>query len=218
MASWQRDYSRYKNFFLDILRVYKERPDLRAFLEIGLSLTAIIIFSVFAIRPTILTILELNKEIKNKEDISLKLNEKITNLQKAGLILQEQAENLVFLTQAVPVLAEPESFIKQIEVTATSNSVTILGLSASEVVLLGDSESKKQKDVDTLPENAGEVPITISVTGTYPNLLTFLKILENLRRPIKVDTFSINSNTTDTGKILVMIVSGRTPYLNTNKK
>lgn len=214
MASWQKDYARYKGFFLDILRVYRQRPDMQAFLEIILSLAAISIFAAFAIRPTILTILELNKEIKNKEDTTAKLEQKIVNLQTASSILESIGPDLVYLNQAVPTLAEPDEFIKQVEGHATLNSVNILGLAASDVVLAGKVEGgKKSKEIEALPQNAQEVPITLSVTGAYSNLLSFMKNLENLRRPIKIDSISITASETDEGKKIVLVISGRTPYV-----
>lgn len=215
MASWQRDYLRYKSFFLDILRVYRERPDFRAYLELVLSLVAITIFSAFAIRPTILTILELNKEINTKEDTLAKLNTKITNLQSANEELVAVSEDLTYVKQAVPSLAEPEQFIRQIEGLTSKHSVSILGLSASDVVLLGSAGSvKRSKETVELPRNASEVPITLSVTASYPSLLSFLKDLENLRRPIKIDSLSFNSTQTDEVKKIILVISGRTPYLN----
>jgi hypothetical protein len=56
---WRQGYSRYRAYFLNIYNLYKQRPDLRMFLEILLSLGAIAIFAAFAVRPTALTIVQL---------------------------------------------------------------------------------------------------------------------------------------------------------------
>lgn len=208
------DYSRYKDFFLNILRVYKNRSDVKTFLELILSLTTILIFVIFAIRPTILTIIELNKEIKEKEEVVLKIKQKIKNLQIASTTLQQKSADIPYITQAVPQRAEIETIVGQIQGYAVNSGVTILSLSSSDVVLIGKDKTKKSNEVVTLPQNAREVPITISVTGNFSNLFSFLKSIEGLRRPIQMDSFVINSSLTETGKVLVMVITGRLPYLN----
>jgi Tfp pilus assembly protein PilO len=216
MPSLQKDYYRYKNYFLDVLKLYKDRSDVKVFLEIILSLVSITVFAAFAIRPTILTILELNKEIKSKEEVVGKLNSKILSLQSANETLQAVAPDLIYLDQAVPPMAKPEDFVRQIEGLASTSTVSILGLSASDVILLGKPTSNKSREVEALPQSASEVPITVSVTGAYPNLMVFVSKLENLRRPIKIDSLSISAAETEEGKKITMVVTGRTPYLDGN--
>ena len=65
---WRGQYYRYKDYFLNIVALYKQRRDLRAFLEVILSLSTVIIFVVFALKPTALTIISLYNEIKVKKD------------------------------------------------------------------------------------------------------------------------------------------------------
>jgi Tfp pilus assembly protein PilO len=179
-----------------------------------LSLSAIVIFSVFAIRPTIITVSELNKEIKGKEETVAKLKEKIKNLQTASMNLQKEAGRLSLITQAVPVLASPEILVKQIETLASQEGVIILRFSASDVLLVGKKEDiKKSKDFVSLSGDADELPFSISVTGPYQNLFSFLKSVENLRRPVKVDSFSITSSVTDSSKVLTLTMTGRLPFL-----
>ena len=53
---------------------------------------------------------------------------------------------------------------------------------------------------------------SISITGDYPALSAFLRDFESLRRPAKVDILGINSSETELGRVLVLVISGRTPY------
>jgi len=210
---WKNDYARYKDFFLNILRVYKARPDLKSFLEIILSISAVLIFSIFAIKPTALTIIELRKEIQGKEDTVLKLTQKIKSLQTASSVLEQNSASLKFVKQAVPDKPEVEVVVNQVQGYANISSVEILSISSSEVLLWGKEKTKKTEKL-TLPQDSKELPITISVTGDYQNLAGFLKNIEVLRRPIKIDTFTINSSQTENGTVLVMIITGRLPYGN----
>jgi len=98
--SWKDNYARYKDFFLNILRVYYAKPNIKIYLELILSLTTIVIFSIFAIKPTVLTIIELNKEIQAKEETVRKINQKLDALkayylqEKEKPILKESMDSL----------------------------------------------------------------------------------------------------------------------------
>ena len=87
---WKRDYSRYKEFFLNIWRVYNTKPSLKIYLELILSLSTVAVFAVFAIKPTVLTIIELNKEISSKEETISKLLKR-KEFKKTPFILETPA-------------------------------------------------------------------------------------------------------------------------------
>lgn len=213
-VGWKKDYLRYKDFFLNIVRLYKNKPNFKIYLELVLSLSAVVIFSVFAIRPTVITIIELNREINAKEETVLKLKQKIKNLQTASITLQSEAARLPLITQAVPTLASPEVFIKQIESLSAQEGVSILRFSVSDVLLVGKKDDIiKSKDFTNLEGSSDELPFSMSVTGSYSNLSNFLKSFENLRRPIKIDSFTFSSSAADLEKVLSLTITGRTPFL-----
>lgn len=200
---WRKDYLRYKGFFLDILAIYNSKPNLKTYLELMLSLGTIMIFAVYAIKPTVLTIIELNNEIKSKENTVSLLIQKITNLKTASNILQKESQNLEFIENAVPSNADVEQLINQIEKIAVNNSVAIRNLSSSNVFLKGNSDKKIEN----------ELPLSFSITGNYQNLFQFLQTIETFRRPFKIDSFVFNSNiTADNEKFIVLTISGSVPY------
>jgi Tfp pilus assembly protein PilO len=200
---WRKDYLRYKGFFLDILAIYNSRPNLKAYLELILSLGTIVIFSIYAIKPTVLTIVELNNEIKSKENTVLLLTQKISNLKIASNLLQKESQNLEIIDNAVPTGANVELLVKQIEKIALDNSVAIRNFSSANIFLKGNSDKKVES----------ELPVSFSITGNYQNLFQFLQTIENLRRPFRIDSFVFNSNiTADNEKFIVLTISGNVPY------
>lgn len=200
---WRKDYLRYKGFFLDILAIYNSKPNLKAYLELILSLGTIIIFSIYAIKPTILTIVELNNEIKSKENTVSLLTQKISNLKIASNILQKESQNLELIDKAIPTGANVEQLVKQIEKIAFDSSVVIRNFSSANIFLKGSSDKKVEN----------ELPVSFSVTGNYQNLFLFLQTIENLRRPFRIDSFVFNSNiTADNEKFIVLTISGNVPY------
>ncbi len=52
-TGWKKDYTRYKDFFLNVLNAYNNKPNLKIYLELFLSLTTIVAFSIFAINQFI---------------------------------------------------------------------------------------------------------------------------------------------------------------------
>lgn len=215
----KKNYTRYREFFLNIWRLYNTKPSLKIYLELILSISTIAVFAVFAIKPTVLTIIDLNKEINAKEESVLKLKQKVKNLQIANNILQTEESKLLLIDQAVPSNPTPETLIKQMETLASQSLVQLLSFSISEVNLVGKKEiKKKSSDLISLPEGSSELSFTFSATGQYINLLNLVKGMENLRRPIKIDSFLLNANVSETNKDLTLTIAGRVPFIYYEKK
>lgn len=211
---WKKDYLRYRELFLKILLVYRKREDFRIFLELLLSLITITFFSIFALKPTLLTISQLLKDNKEKQELVNKMNQKIENIAKAQNIYEQNIEKLSIIENAVPNTPTPENLLRQIEGVAYINSVTLLGSSVNEVTLIGEEKKKQSKDqVKNLPENVKTLSFSINVTGAYSSLFSFLSNLENLRRPLIITSVNITSSDSDTGKTIIMLITGQTPYI-----
>lgn len=205
MANWKSDYTRYKDFFLNVRTAYSTKPNLQIYTELVLSLVTVVIFLVFAIRPTVLTIIDLNKDIKAKEDTLLKLRTKIDNLELANNLMQQEFENIEYIYQAVPKTSEPETLIRQIELLSNESQLKITGFSFSEVAVKNSKEdtSKLKNDIS----------FNFSATGSYKDMISFLSKLESLRRAVKFDSFAINGNETENGRVLVLTINARVPFL-----
>ena len=204
---WKKDYTRYKGFFLNVLGAYNSKPNLKIYLELMLSLGTIIIFAIFAIKPTILTIIDINNEIKAKEATIEKLQKKLTDLQTASSILQNQSENLEFINEAIPSNANLEKVTKQIENLAILNSITLTSLTSSDVLIKGQVDKKEN-----------ELPISFSVSGEYQNLFAFLQAIENTKRPFKIDSLIFNSTKSiDEKKLITLTISSLAPFIITDK-
>ncbi len=216
---WKKDYLRYKDFFLNVLGQYKAKPNFKKYLELILSMVTIALFAIFAIRPTILTIIELNKEINQKQETILKLTQKIRDLQNGNNTLQRETPRLSIIDNAVPDNPMPEVLVKQIESIANSTQLKIMNVSISNTVLIGSEDiANTQQDSKKLPDNARQMPFTVSVTGKYEDLYSFTDKLQNLRRPVQIDSFAINSSFIENEKVLILVISGRVPFYNQQKE
>lgn len=178
------------------------------FMEIILSLITISFFGIFALRPTFLTISTLLKEINSKKETIAKMDTKIKNLQTAQNILSQESLRIPMVELSIPVLPQPQTFVHQIEGSATTAQVQILGVRIDETPLKGNTSVKDENMMG----------FSVSATGSFQNLFSFLKNLENLRNPIKVDVLGVSLTKQETGNILTLVVTGKIPYLEGTKK
>jgi len=213
--NWRSGYFRYKDLFLNIYQLYKKRQDVRMFTELILTLVTSGVFLVFALKPTILTILDLVKEIKAKEDTVAQMDTKIQNLKKAqGVITQEQ-NRISILESAIPDGPEPVAFSRQIEGIAGLNNTGILGVSLSQMTIVGEaSTSKSSKNKDVFPEGAQPLTFSVGFSGNFESLLNLVSSAESTRRPMKIDSLIITRPKSKDGNtdILGLAITGRVPY------
>jgi cell division protein FtsL len=211
---WKGSYYRYKEFFLNISAIYKEKADLRAFLEIVLSITTVIVFLLFALKPTALTIIDLSKQIKEEKETLAALNQKIDDLKTANTLITQNQTYLQDTNIAVPTYPNPDILSKQIEGLAQKNSVEVLGIAINRVNLKGDTTTQKTAvGLKPMPGNAYEMPFSISIRGSYIGLLGLIKDVEKSRIAIKIDGVGITSSLTDKGRVIVAVIAGRIPYI-----
>lgn len=211
---WRDQYIKYKEFYLNIQSLYKQRADLRAFLEIILSITTIIIFLVFALKPTALTIISLYNEIQEKQKTIAKLDQKLNALVTAGNLIKQNQNFISDIDNSVADSPRPDLIVQQIQALSAKNSVAILGITVGQVTLVGSGQPVRASENSPLPDDANQMEISLSVRGDYPNLISLLNDISNLRMVTKVDTAGINSSDSDQGKVIVSVITGRTPYLN----
>lgn len=199
---------------MNMVAQYQERRDVRAYLEILLSLATISIFAIFALRPTLLTIAELTQDIDSKEETIQQLDSKIESLVTAENVFAEQRRNVDLLNQAVPNKPSPDELLIQIQgAAARYPSLTITGFAVDSVVLIGNHPQQASLS-EGIPENALSLTFSINAKSQYLVLADFLSDLESMLRPVHFDSisFTSNDNQIDEGEIL-LVIGSRTPYV-----
>lgn len=219
-TGWRSNYLRYKSYFLDIGTLYRERADLRAYLEIILSLLTVSVFALFALKPTLLTIAELIRQIEVKRETLSQMNSKIKDIRTAQTLYDKQGEKLKYLEQAIPSLASPDTLTRQMEGLAINNNVSLDKFSVNETLIYGlsnDSLAKKSlESVNPILPNSNAVNFEATFMAPmdeYPQLVNLIKDMQNLRWPLKIDKLDFKSGiNTDKELVMVMVVEGRLPF------
>ncbi len=197
---WRRDYIRYQGFFLNVYSAYKNRQDVRVFMELLLTLATIAILVVFALRPTILTIIELVNQINAKEELIAKMDQKIQNLATAQSLYARESKRIGLLNSAIPTSPDPDKLMQQLQGVAAKNAVTVSSISVGEVVLLGEGTTQKKgrgRGIE-LPEGAKSIDFSVNATGDYNLVKALLSDLEKTLRPTVFDSFTISASGDDT--------------------
>ena len=211
---WRKNYQRYKNFFLNTVKEYRERADWRAYLEILLSLITISVLGIFALRPTLLTISKLIITIKEKESTLLIMNQKIDNLRAAQALYDKQKDEIAYVKEAIPQTPEPDNYLRNIEKLLQDNALDISSLQTGESILFSINPQPKN---DT--ENQTQrITSTVTASADYPALLAFLKQVEDLRRAVSLTSLSLTLNRQQEAQSgqLIMYLTASAAYLNNN--
>jgi len=221
---WQKNYQVYKSYVRNLSLIYQKRKDIRSFVELLLSLSVISIFGIFAIRPTLVTISDLNTQIRGKRDTLTKLDNKINALSSAQEIFDRNRTAIALLDQAIPGSPDPDSYVRQVEGLAKRHSLFVFGMHTEEVPVLGQSTSELPADttrgeeevVDYFPSDSPSYKFEIDVTGDYGPISAFLSDFESLRRPMFADISSIHISQGDLPGSIAASIVGRMAYLSTD--
>jgi len=203
MPSWDANSKVYRKYLERIVEMYKTRQDLKAYLELILTMVSAIIFVVFAIRPTFLTIAKLYKEKGEKETIIKTLELKRQNLQTAEANYNQHLSEINLLSEVMPAQPKPDELLTQIEGLATQSSIMIISQTINEVSLTNQAQDPEA----SLPKSYA---INLMATGSYEQIYQFTKNLENFRRPLGFNSVLMQISDGDNDEFFGDIISNYT--------
>lgn len=203
-------FSRYSTYIEPILKT----PKSKAYGMMILSLFAIAFFGIFAIRPTVLTIISLQSEIREDEKIDKQLGQKINSLTRAQDILDQNASKQYLLKEALPPTANVTALLSAIEKRAQDARVTIGNIQVRSITLSGEEKRSQSTFSSTLAAQTNletqeqtppsgtapthstgltEIKFLFTATGSYEALINFVNRLNTTRRIITVDGIHITA-------------------------
>ncbi len=170
------------------VRIAYERPEIRASVEIILSVFTVVFLLTLAIRPTLATVAVLQKKIEDQTVVDNKLTNKIAQLAKANADLGTYADRLPDYSLAVTDTPDDSGLIKRIAVVARDNSVIVNNLSLNAIPLVGQkiNLSDKEKGAVKPPlekdEKIAHYSFDFDFSGSPSFIYDFLTKLENMDR------------------------------------
>lgn len=170
------------------------------------TLIAIGIFIVFAIKPTVETISDLQKKIEEYKQANEAITKKSDDLSKARANyknLDPQVRTLI--TEKIPNNnPNIRELIQALEQTAQENQASISALQIQPLEINAPNPNK-------VPSELTEVGFTFNVEGNYNQVINMLNTLANNTRILSID--KLNVNKLQSGNNLFMAIKGKAYYL-----
>lgn len=195
----------YRKYIAQLATAYRNQSDLRVFIELLLTILAIFVFSVFAIRPTLVTIGGLTTEIQEKQQTIATMDAKIENIIAAQELFTREQETLRLLDTAVPAESAVVEYIQQLEKIGSAHNVQTVSMTMDDIPLTVTDLTKDTQEKSLL--------VNTILTGSATDLQATLKDIENLRRPMRVSHGEIYSDISSTDDRVYVSLVGEIPFV-----
>lgn len=193
-------YSRYFTYIKPLTGI----PIVKTYAPIIFTLLTMTVFVIFAIKPTIETILVLQKRLKDADAIVAQVNAKAENLSKGRENYQKLDKAIQDkIGSAVPDSIELKSLIQSLEQSAGNHEASVSALQIQPIALAVTQESQELK--------LQEVSFIFNVETSYQAATAILQDLKRSGRLISIDKLTLNR--ASEGKNLIMSISGKAYFL-----
>ena len=195
------------------LRRYYRMPAVQVSLTLVLSVFLMSVFVVFALRPTILSIVNLKKTISESKKVLQQLETKVNFLQKASNQLETLRPVIPNINNSIPnngamyspITLAIDELAYQVGVIVESESLGPTLLYSR--ILSPFTPNKNQKVV--------ELSFSLRVSGGYSEVTDFLNMMMKMERNVLVDNVTIakQAGAKNSTASVTMNVSGLAFYL-----
>src|SRR3989344_4890479 len=173
-----------------------------------LSFFALAFFTIFAIRPTLISFFTLRKQIADTREVNNQLDAKIEDLLAAQKTYQEYRLELALLGLALPEDPQFVELIQKIETLAKENNATIDQFTTQEVVLL--NKQQLVPGLSTLPATE-QINFSLTTTAGFSDNESLLSHLLNLKRIISITKLDM-STAEETGSDISADITAQAYY------
>jgi Tfp pilus assembly protein PilO len=176
-------FKAYKRYYTFIPSLLKQKR-IRSYLYVILTFFTSAFFAVTAIKPTINTIIGLNRKIADGQEVDRVLKEKIIALSKGQQLMSEISGDLPIIEEAMPAKPNLDLLVKQVENLASASSVTFTSLTFNNLQL-------RKSGVANQKARLNNADFSFEIKGSYKNLITFLNDSHRLRRLLTLEDVRI---------------------------
>lgn len=189
-------YKRFHRYYTYIEPLVAD-PVIRSYFSVVASLILVSLFVVFALSPTVSTILGLVKKIDDQKNTIAAMDRKIDDLVTAQIAYSSFEPQLNALLVALPEKSTPETAVDSLYNAASSSAVTITALEFGDIPIssISGAQSKLLEKALTVSgrNETGAISLTIAAEGGSGQIEEFLARLEQMPRIIKITNLSFGS-------------------------
>ena len=200
MKSESQFYSRYFTYIKPVAKL----PIVKNYGPTIFTLFAMTILIFFAIKPTVETILVLQKKIDDSNQVLEKATQKVNSLSLGKKNYDSLGQNITQkISAAIPDTVSLRSLIQNLEQSAKAREASISALQIQPLII--------NTKVDQKQGNLSEISFTFNIEGSYANLIEVLQDLKRSSRLISIETLSLFK--VAEGEGLIMSLSGKAYYI-----
>ena len=200
MKSQSNLYSRYFTYIKPVTQL----PIIKNYGSTIFTLLTMSLLIFFAIRPTIETILVLQKKLADQDEVLQKVTQKAKNLSLGKKNYDNLDQNIKEkISAGVTDTVSLKSLVQTLEQTAKVHEASVSALQIQPLVV----NIKIESQTGVL----SEIFFTFNIEGAYKNLIAILQDLKSSSRLISIDSLSLSKS--NEGGTLIMSLSGKAYYL-----
>lgn len=200
MKSQSNLYSRYFTYIKPVTQL----PIIKNYGSTIFTLLTMSMLIFFAIRPTIETILVLQKKLADQDEVLQKVTQKAKNLSLGKKNYDNLDQNIKEkISAGVTDTVSLKSLVQTLEQTAKAHEASVSALQIQPLVV----NIKIESQTGVL----SEIFFTFNIEGAYKNLIAILQDLKSSSRLISIDSLSLSKS--NEGGTLIMSLSGKAYYL-----
>lgn len=169
------------------IRSYLREPKKKAYTMLGLTLLSLVTFGSFAIRPSLVTIFRLNKQVEETKKANEQLAKKIQSLYQVQDQYKKAKKDLYLFDLSLPTKKDVPQLLEKLTLLSGKAHVTIKSIRFGK--LQSDPRSKELQIL----------PLDINLTGNFIEVSEFLKLLENSLRQMDIKSIDFVSRSSREG-------------------
>lgn len=222
--NYKTEFERYKRYYLSLESAAK-KPAYHSYTAAIFSFLAISLFGWYAILPTMRTILFLRREIVDNTKVNKQMDEKIAALIEAQEAYERVEPKLSLLSDALPKTANALPLVSELQYLARDTESSISSVQVSSHTI--QPTDPKPENISSTKTNTNTIkslskntkaeteplPVSLTVTGSYPSIDAFLQGITTLRRIVTIESIKIEpSQTGSVGSLLQLVLQLTTYY------
>lgn len=177
------------------LRSIRGNKKTEDYLMLAITLSSLIFFIIFIIKPSTTIVLELNQKLKDYKNLSIRLEEKIKNLEQIKMDQENLRSEFTLLNMAIADSPSESVILNNLNYVASQNNVQI-----SDFYFAVDDEKAKTK-------------IKFNATGTYENIILMFYGFDNVLTPFNINSIDLKPEIEYGNDIIKLSVEGESYYL-----
>lgn len=167
------------------LQQFYQKPIAKVSAELFATIIGVTLLAAFAIRPTLLTMSQLLKDIEDRRKTSDTLTKKIASLSTLSTEYPLLKNNIALLHTAIPNSADFDGFMRRLEKVASTHNLIISSLQVTQL--------PKERPTDNQSPEITQFTVSVNFKGEYQKVRAVLGDLLTMDRYVTVETATLNA-------------------------